>query len=119
MLCFQISGRELFEFNPDLVQGDDEEADEIEMEREKDEDDEEDEVQVYDITDMNYIPTEADSSGTQASADRFPEMAPSLQDPLVNGADIEGEFFFLLRILSRALVNIPGSLGCQELEEIK
>jgi len=30
MLCYvQISGREMFEFNPELIEGDDDEADEV------------------------------------------------------------------------------------------
>lgn len=37
---FQISGREMFEFNPDLVGEDDDEATEGVIERERDSDDE-------------------------------------------------------------------------------
>ena len=33
-LCVQISGREMFEFNPELIEGDDDEADEVAYQRE-------------------------------------------------------------------------------------
>lgn len=82
-----ISGRELFEFNPDLVEGDDDEADAIEIERESDDEGEEEKVQVHDITNIAYVPTEADDSGTQATADRLAELASNM--PMVNGADID------------------------------
>ena len=36
-VSFQISGREMFEFNPDLIAGDDDEADDFVYEREQDE----------------------------------------------------------------------------------
>lgn len=37
---FGVSGRDLFTFNPDLIAGDDDEADDVTYEREKDEDEE-------------------------------------------------------------------------------
>lgn len=82
-----ISGRELFEFNPDLVVGDDEEADTIDVEREMDE--EESEIQIHDITNLAYVPTDVDTSGTQASVDRLAEIAANINTPMVNGADTD------------------------------
>ena len=87
----QISGRELFEFNPDLVQDDDDEAEAVTITRGSD-DEEEDEVPIHDITNLAYVPTEADSSGTQASLDRLAELGDGLSAPLVNGAELDGEF---------------------------
>ena len=87
----------MFEFNPDLVQGDDDEADAIEIERESDEEGEEENVQVHDITNLAYVPTEADNSGTQATADRLAELASNM--PMVNGADIDGKVLpFILNL---------------------
>ena len=36
--CAQISGREMFEFNPELIEGDDDEADEVAYRREQHDD---------------------------------------------------------------------------------
>ena len=82
----------MFEFNPDLVQADDEEADAFAIEREVDEEDEENEVQVYDITNLAYVPTEADNTGTQAEAERLAGLVTGTTTPMVNGAELEGEF---------------------------
>ena len=91
LFATQISGRELFEFNPDLVQDDDDEAEAVTITRGSD-DEEEDEVPIHDITNLAYVPTEADSSGTQASLDRLVELGDGLSAPLVNGAELDGEF---------------------------
>ena len=84
----------MFEFNPDLVVGDDEEADTIDVEREMDE--EESEIQIHDITNLAYVPTDVDTSGTQASVDRLAEIAANINTPMVNGADTDGKFALLL-----------------------
>lgn len=59
-----ISGREMFEFNPDLVAGDDAEADDTRYEREVDE---EEEGPVYEINfnSLSGMAREVDGSGTQ------------------------------------------------------
>ncbi|XP_052813627.1 zinc finger CCCH domain-containing protein 15-like [Mya arenaria] len=65
---FGISGRELFEFNPDLVQGDDDEAGDESYER----DDDEDEATFRNVKDIDlsmFVPTECDGSGTKADRD--------------------------------------------------
>ena len=85
----------MFEFNPDLVVGDDEEADTIDVEREMDEE-EESEIQIHDITNLAYVPTDVDTSGTQASVDRLAEIAANINTPMVNGADTDGKFALLL-----------------------
>ncbi|BFZ15452.1 hypothetical protein BsWGS_18492 [Bradybaena similaris] len=78
-----ISGRQMFEFNPDLVLADDDEAQEGDIEREPDEDDEVDDTKVKDISEHMWgeIATDVDNTGTQASADRLKAA------PVVNGTD--------------------------------
>ncbi|CAG5122241.1 unnamed protein product [Candidula unifasciata] len=78
-----ISGRQMFEFNPDLVLADDDEAQEGEIEREQDEDDEVDETKVKDISDQMWgeMATDVDTTGTQASSDRLKAT------PVQNGID--------------------------------
>ena len=78
----------MFEFNPNLVEGDDDEADGIAVEREIDED--ENEIQIHDISDLAYVPTDVDNSGTQATVDRLTEIAAN-NTPMVNGADTDGK----------------------------
>ncbi|KAK3082809.1 hypothetical protein FSP39_005975 [Pinctada imbricata] len=67
---FGISGREMFEFNPDMVTMDDDEATEGAIEREPDSDDEEaDKAQVKEIN-LDYLSSmaqECDGSGTVAT----------------------------------------------------
>lgn len=74
-----ISGRQMFEFNPDLMLGDDDEADEGVIEREKEEG--EDETKYFDVSDdlWKSAATDVDNTGTQASSDRLSSRA------LVNG----------------------------------
>ncbi|RUS88472.1 hypothetical protein EGW08_003730 [Elysia chlorotica] len=78
-----ISGRQMFEFNPDLMLGDDDEADEGVVEREKEEGEED--MQCFEVTDdlWKTAATEVDSSGTQATANRLTASA------LVNGHNEE------------------------------
>uniref|UniRef100_A0A0B6ZPL2 C3H1-type domain-containing protein n=1 Tax=Arion vulgaris TaxID=1028688 RepID=A0A0B6ZPL2_9EUPU len=80
-----ISGRQMFEFNPDLVLEDDDEADEGVIEREMDED--EDNSKVQDINEQMWgnMATEVDTTGTQATADRLKAA------PVVNGTDSESK----------------------------
>ncbi|XP_061193130.1 zinc finger CCCH domain-containing protein 15-like [Saccostrea echinata] len=72
--AFGISGREMFEFNPDLVGEDDDEATEGAIEREQDSDDEaEERVKVHDIN-LEYLMSEAqesDGSGTVVTERKF------------------------------------------------
>ncbi|XP_074648598.1 zinc finger CCCH domain-containing protein 15-like [Tubulanus polymorphus] len=69
--CLGISGREMFEFNPDLITGDDDEADEGTIEREPEEDQETEEgddvvIREINIDDLSRLVTENDNSaGTQ------------------------------------------------------
>ena len=83
----------MFEFNPNLVEGDDDEADAVALEREVDEDDAD--IQVHDISDLAYVPTDVDNSGTQAAADRLTEMAANTTTPMVNGIDTDGRLGLL------------------------
>ncbi|KAK9969571.1 hypothetical protein ABG768_027732 [Culter alburnus] len=77
-----VSGREVFEFRPELVDDDDEEADDTKYAKDDDDDSEvsyevgdSDEVQDLDIA--RFIPKEVDHAGiTMASADRFTARAP-------------------------------------------
>ncbi|XP_059417677.1 zinc finger CCCH domain-containing protein 15-like [Carassius carassius] len=82
--AFGVSGREVFEFRPELVDDDDEEADDT-----KYSDDDDSEVsnementeEVQDIDIARFIPKEVDYAGiTVASADRFTAKAPTTND---------------------------------------
>uniref|UniRef100_A0A8C5QYU0 Zinc finger CCCH domain-containing protein 15 n=1 Tax=Leptobrachium leishanense TaxID=445787 RepID=A0A8C5QYU0_9ANUR len=65
-----ISGREVFEFRPELVDDDDEEADDTEYTMEKDEDFATDDIQDIDLN--RFILKDVDETGiTVASLDRF------------------------------------------------
>ncbi|XP_061789536.1 zinc finger CCCH domain-containing protein 15 [Nerophis lumbriciformis] len=75
-----VSGREVFEFRPELVDDDDEEAVDARYANEDDEDEDEDEdeethstqVQVQDIDLSRFVPQEVDDTGiTVAARDRF------------------------------------------------
>ncbi|XP_061913950.1 zinc finger CCCH domain-containing protein 15 [Entelurus aequoreus] len=73
-----VSGREVFEFRPELVDDDDEEALDARYANEDDEDEDEDEethstqVQVQDIDLSRFVPQEVDDTGiTVAARDRF------------------------------------------------
>ncbi|XP_035827011.1 zinc finger CCCH domain-containing protein 15 isoform X2 [Aplysia californica] len=65
-----ISGRQMFEFNPDLIKDDDDEAQDgaVAIEREEEE---MDEFKVVDVDLSNFKATDVDASGTQATADRL------------------------------------------------
>uniref|UniRef100_A0A8C2AQY3 Zinc finger CCCH domain-containing protein 15 n=1 Tax=Cyprinus carpio TaxID=7962 RepID=A0A8C2AQY3_CYPCA len=85
--AFGVSGREVFEFRPELVDDDDEEADDTKYADDDDDDDAEvyneveemDEVQDIDIA--RFILKEVDNAGiTVASADRFTARAPPTHD---------------------------------------
>ncbi|KAK7112415.1 zinc finger CCCH domain-containing protein 15-like [Littorina saxatilis] len=68
-----ISGRQMFEFNPDLVTGDDDDeegAAGFDIRRE-DEDEEGDSGPIYEISLDKLQASQADTSGTQAPADRW------------------------------------------------
>lgn len=82
--AFGVSGREVFEFRPELVDDDDEEADDTKY---ADDDDDDDDADVYneveemdevqDIDIARFILKEVDNAGiTVASADRFTARAP-------------------------------------------
>uniref|UniRef100_A0A3B5M6A9 Zinc finger CCCH domain-containing protein 15 n=1 Tax=Xiphophorus couchianus TaxID=32473 RepID=A0A3B5M6A9_9TELE len=69
-----VSGREVFEFRPELVDDDDDEADDTQYADETKEEDEEetDLTDVQDIDVSRFVPQEVDHSGiTVASTDRF------------------------------------------------
>lgn len=80
-----VSGREVFEFRPELVDDDDEEADDTKY-AEEDYNYEmsnqvEDTEEVQDIDVARFIPKEVDNAGiTVASADRFTAKAPPTND---------------------------------------
>ncbi|XP_016309668.1 zinc finger CCCH domain-containing protein 15 [Sinocyclocheilus anshuiensis] len=85
--AFGVSGREVFEFRPELVDDDDEEADDTKYADDDDDYDDDDDAEVYneveeidevqDIDIARFIPKEVDNAGiTVASADRFSARAP-------------------------------------------
>ncbi|XP_062286462.1 LOW QUALITY PROTEIN: zinc finger CCCH domain-containing protein 15 [Scomber scombrus] len=69
-----VSGREVFEFRPELVDDDDEEADDTGYTN-QDDDESEEEIDTTDIQDIDlsrFVPQEVDNTGiTVASTDRF------------------------------------------------
>lgn len=92
-----VSGREVFEFRPELVDDDDDEADDSRYANDEEEDEEEEETQVdtmevQDIDLSRFVPQEVDDTGiTVASTDRFTsrsiaEPASTDNDELLNGA---------------------------------
>uniref|UniRef100_A0A3Q3VZ92 Zinc finger CCCH domain-containing protein 15 n=1 Tax=Mola mola TaxID=94237 RepID=A0A3Q3VZ92_MOLML len=65
-----VSGREVFEFRPELVDDDDAEADDTQYANNKEDEEEEEEVQDIDLS--RFIPQEVDHTGiTVATIDRF------------------------------------------------
>ncbi|XP_014871811.1 zinc finger CCCH domain-containing protein 15 isoform X2 [Poecilia latipinna] len=87
-----VSGREVFEFRPELVDDDDDEADDTQYADETKEEDEEetDLTDVQDIDLSRFIPQEVDHTGiTVASTDRFSsrnEVATGDNDDQLNSA---------------------------------
>ncbi|MED6238222.1 hypothetical protein ATANTOWER_013187 [Ataeniobius toweri] len=92
-----VSGREVFEFRPELVDDDDDEADDTQYADETKEEDEEetDTTDVQDIDLSRFVPQEVDHTGiTVASTDRFSsrnEMAKAENEEQLNGACGGGE----------------------------
>ena len=84
----------MFGFNPNFVERDYDKANAIAVEREIDED--ESEIQVHDISDLVYVPTDVDNSDTQATVDRLTENAANINTPMVNGADTDSKLELLL-----------------------
>lgn len=88
-----VSGREVFEFRPELVDDDDAEADDSRYANDEDEEDEEeaqvDIMEVQDIDLSRFVPQEVDNTGiTVASTDRFTSrsIAEPASDEQLNGA---------------------------------
>ncbi|XP_032408369.1 zinc finger CCCH domain-containing protein 15 [Xiphophorus hellerii] len=92
-----VSGREVFEFRPELVDDDDDEADDTQYADETKEEDEEetDLTDVQDIDLSRFVPQEVDHSGiTVASTDRFSsrnEVATGDNEDHLNSACGGGE----------------------------
>lgn len=88
-----VSGREVFEFRPELVDDDDDEADDTRYADEEEEEEEEiDTTGVQDIDLSRFVPQEVDNTGiTVASTDRFTsrnktETTESEDEEQLNGA---------------------------------
>lgn len=88
-----VSGREVFEFRPELVDDDDDEADDTRYADEEEEEEEEiDTTDVQDIDLSRFVPQEVDNTGiTVASTDRFTsrnktETTESDDEEQLNGA---------------------------------
>lgn len=88
-----VSGREVFEFRPELVDDDDAEADDSRYaDEEEDEDEEEAQVEIMTVQDIDlsrFVPQEVDNTGiTVASTDRFTSrsIAEPASDEQLNGA---------------------------------
>lgn len=80
----------MFEFNPDLVEGDDAEAGDDQYEREPEEE-EENVGTVRDIDLSMFVPTESDGTGTKAEERTQSEVE---ETATVNG-DLNGNFLQL------------------------
>lgn len=88
-----VSGREVFEFRPELVDDDDDEADDSRYANDQEEEEEEqvDPTEVQDIDLSRFVPQEVDNTGiTVASTDRFTsrsiDPASTDTDEQLNGA---------------------------------
>ncbi|XP_042079154.1 zinc finger CCCH domain-containing protein 15 [Haplochromis burtoni] len=88
-----VSGREVFEFRPELVDDDDDEADDTRYADEEEEEEEEiDTTDIQDIDLSRFVPQEVDNTGiTVASTDRFTsrnktETTESDDEEQLNGA---------------------------------
>ncbi|KAF7239471.1 Zinc finger CCCH domain-containing protein 15 [Varanus komodoensis] len=76
-----ISGREVFEFRPELVDADDEEADDTRYIQGTGEDEVEELVRVNDVDLNQYVPKDVDETGiTVASLERFTTYASAEKD---------------------------------------
>lgn len=80
-----ISGRQMFEFNPDLVSGDDDTEGGVVDSRTREEEEEDGVVQEITLEALMSQASQADNSGTQATAQRWQE--PSGAAAAVNNAD--------------------------------
>uniref|UniRef100_H2YHG3 Uncharacterized protein n=1 Tax=Ciona savignyi TaxID=51511 RepID=H2YHG3_CIOSA len=65
----QVSGREVFEFQPEMIGADDDEADEERYSGSEEETN--NDADVRGISDAMFVPQEVDSSGTQAADNRL------------------------------------------------
>lgn len=96
---FGVSGREVFEFRPELVDDDDEEADDTRYAREDDDDDNEEDMRSEQVVDADtfqdidlarFVPKEVDNTGiTVAAVDRFTTKrrpTEETDDDQLNGA---------------------------------
>lgn len=89
-----VSGREVFEFRPELVDDDDDEADDSRYANDQEEEEEEEQVDPTDVQDIDlsrFVPQEVDNTGiTVASTDRFTsrsiDPASTDTDEQLNGA---------------------------------
>ncbi|XP_067891677.1 zinc finger CCCH domain-containing protein 15 isoform X1 [Heterodontus francisci] len=89
--AFGVSGREVFEFRPDLINADDEEADDAQYPQEQDEDEEvEEAAQINDIDISRFVPIAIHSTGITVSTgiDRMGAThSASLPKEMSNDAD--------------------------------
>uniref|UniRef100_A0A4W5RU30 Zinc finger CCCH domain-containing protein 15 n=1 Tax=Hucho hucho TaxID=62062 RepID=A0A4W5RU30_9TELE len=88
---FGVSGRQVFEFCPDLADDDDEEADDIKYVEDDDDFDEVEDVQEFQDIDLaRFVPKEVDNTGiTVAAVDRFTAKSKPTKetdDDQLNGA---------------------------------
>ncbi|XP_041117720.1 zinc finger CCCH domain-containing protein 15-like [Polyodon spathula] len=92
---FGVSGREVFQFRPELVDDDDEEADDSKYVQNKDDNDEdgyEDSVHVNEIDLARFVPKEVEYAGiTVAGTDRFTTTDANKISGASGGAEANGE----------------------------
>lgn len=89
-----VSGREVFEFHPELVDDDDAEADDTQYANDESDEDEEVEIDttaVQDIDLSRFVPQEVDCTGiTVASVDRFTLRSTAEPTPTDNEEQLDG-----------------------------
>lgn len=75
-----LTGRDLFTFNPDLIQNDDDDVgNDIDYKRRADDEEDEEVKEIHEINLENFQLREVDNTGTVASSDRFDYMKSLLQ----------------------------------------
>ncbi|KAM7385251.1 hypothetical protein PAMP_001341 [Pampus punctatissimus] len=88
-----VSGREVFEFRPELVDDDDAEADDTQYDNKEDEEYEEEinTTEIQDIDLSRFVPQEVDDTGiTVASTDRFTSKNKTKPTEADNGEQLNG-----------------------------
>ncbi|XP_041646214.1 zinc finger CCCH domain-containing protein 15 [Cheilinus undulatus] len=89
-----VSGREVFEFRPELVDDDDAEATDTKYANSDEEDDDEEQINIAEVQDIDlsrFVPQEVDNTGiTVASTDRFTSRSKTQRKETDNEEQLNG-----------------------------